>query len=250
MNKKITLLIQIFIVLTIVVTASFLLWQQADPTLSHQESSGLNKLDNSESYEVEADPLSAEVIEQELEVGAEEIVIEEVVDLDSASEYIEESISETSVVEELAQVDLSAEIDQDAEINTDIVVIEEIITEPINEASETDVGESNDQEEEFVETITVQLTASGPGVSYNFALDVTAGDTAEDVMLTARKEGFKYSATNFPGLGNFVESIGGVSSDEKAGIYWKFYINNSLASAGISSQKVFDGDVIGWKFEK
>lgn len=105
-------------------------------------------------------------------------------------------------------------------------------------------------EEPTKKTITVQLKASGPNVSYNAKIEVTAGSTVQTVMNTAKQQGFRYSVSQNSSLGAFVESIQGVSTNKDTEMYWIYRVNGALAIAGISSYVIKSGDVISWTYEK
>jgi len=59
---------------------------------------------------------------------------------------------------------------------------------------------------------------------------------------------FSFSGRDFPGLGFFVDSIGGKKSAK--GFYWTLFINNNLSETGVSSTNVMPGDTILWRYQK
>jgi len=53
----------------------------------------------------------------------------------------------------------------------------------------------------------------------------------------------------FPGMGEFVETINGITNDKIAGKYWIYYINGAVAQIGISQYIPKQNDIIEWKYE-
>lgn len=78
------------------------------------------------------------------------------------------------------------------------------------------------------------------------------GSNVYDLMngIAAQYPEFHFKGRNFPGLGFFVEEINGVSQNKKEGFYWIYYINNKVASVGVSNYKIKENDVITWNYEK
>jgi len=69
--------------------------------------------------------------------------------------------------------------------------------------------------------------------------------------LSARSaDHFYFVAREYPGMGFFVEEINGLKNDNRAGIYWIYYINGQSAKIGISNYIIKSGDIIEWKYEK
>lgn len=62
-----------------------------------------------------------------------------------------------------------------------------------------------------------------------------------------------FSYTEYPELNDvFINCIGGVCSQQltdNSGMYWMLYVNTMLSSFGANQTKVYDGDVIEWKYE-
>jgi hypothetical protein len=79
----------------------------------------------------------------------------------------------------------------------------------------------------------------------NYQLPVTSTSTALEAMRNARLD---FKTKTFSGLGEFVEEIGGLKSDQQNGKYWIYYINGKSAKLGISTQIVKPGDLIEWKY--
>lgn len=59
---------------------------------------------------------------------------------------------------------------------------------------------------------------------------------------------FSFTTRTFPGLGEFVESIGGMQN--RNGFYWTLFINGALSEYGVSSLSVMPGDVLEWRYQK
>ena len=60
--------------------------------------------------------------------------------------------------------------------------------------------------------------------------------------------GFFFSGHDFPGLGLFVEEIGGLKNRD--GFYWTLFINNTLSEKGASTVNANPGDVVEWRYQK
>jgi Domain of unknown function (DUF4430) len=81
---------------------------------------------------------------------------------------------------------------------------------------------------------------------------ISAGEEVileEEMMrLKERNSRFTFTQKEYPGLGQFVESIGGKKS--AGGEYWIFYVNGKESSTGVSTTIIHEGDVIEWKYKK
>lgn len=85
------------------------------------------------------------------------------------------------------------------------------------------------------------------GTRYPFA--VTAGMTLADAMRSlATTAGLRFTSSDYPGLGIFIESIGGRANSD--GYYWFLYVNGTSASRGASQTPVHPGDSFEWRFEQ
>ncbi|MDP4001321.1 MAG: DUF4430 domain-containing protein [bacterium] len=62
------------------------------------------------------------------------------------------------------------------------------------------------------------------------------------------KETHNIETQEFSGIGEFVNSIGGIEPDSSH--FWGFYINGQQAQVGASQYETSSGDVIEWKLEK
>lgn len=121
---------------------------------------------------------------------------------------------------------------------------EELVPQP----AETGDIVSNDGEAQ-AGTITVQLETSGTDTTYDQSIAVDSEATVQEVMETAAKANdFEYTTQTAEGLGEYVDSVGGVVASGETG-YWLYYINDAAALEGIATQTVQDGDAIEWRLE-
>ena len=68
-----------------------------------------------------------------------------------------------------------------------------------------------------------------------------------DFMTKLQKEGkINFRAKNYPGMGEFIESINGIKNSDKN---WIYYINGKKAEIGVSNYKINNGDIVSWKYE-
>lgn len=70
---------------------------------------------------------------------------------------------------------------------------------------------------------------------------ITAGETA--ILLL--KSDHSVQTTEYPGLGEMVQSIDGVSADSKH--FWEFFVNGKSSNVGASSYVLKDSDAVEWK---
>jgi hypothetical protein len=98
-------------------------------------------------------------------------------------------------------------------------------------------------------TAATNATLSIHGTTY--PLTITRGETVETAMhalastTATTTTPFSFTEKNYPGLGEFIESIDGVPSQD--GSYWILYINGKSSSLGVSSATLSPGDAIEWK---
>lgn len=98
-------------------------------------------------------------------------------------------------------------------------------------------------------SVMVELKTSGAEEVYNQQLKVEDGATVLEVMEAAEAEGtFEFTTQTAEGLGEYVDSVGGVEGSADAG-YWLFYVNDEASVEGVTAVEVEDGDVIEWKLE-
>lgn len=86
-----------------------------------------------------------------------------------------------------------------------------------------------------------------------YPLSVPAKTTLYEAMVILSKDqsieqSFSFTTKNFPGLGQFVESINGAPNESRK--YWMYYINGKQGSIGVSNYIVEAGDIVEWKREK
>ncbi len=63
-----------------------------------------------------------------------------------------------------------------------------------------------------------------------------------------KKNNFSFQSKEYPGMGQFIESINGVKNNRDQN--WIYYVNGKKAEIGVSNYKVNNGDIISWKYEK
>jgi hypothetical protein len=66
--------------------------------------------------------------------------------------------------------------------------------------------------------------------------------------LQGLKDKYTVRTKEYSGLGEFVESISGISPDSKH--FWAFYVNGSLSNVGPSFYNMKKSDKIEWKLEE
>ena len=82
-----------------------------------------------------------------------------------------------------------------------------------------------------------------------YAVEVESGATVLQAMQKLSTESdFSFNGREFPGLGYFVEEINGVKGN--ADKFWAYYVNDILASVGVSQYVLKTGDIINFKYEK
>ena len=82
-----------------------------------------------------------------------------------------------------------------------------------------------------------------------YALGVEPGATVLQTMQKLSTESdFSFNGREFPGLGYFVEEINGIKGN--ADKFWAYYVNDILASVGVSQYVLKTGDIINFKYEK
>ena len=93
------------------------------------------------------------------------------------------------------------------------------------------------------------VTATFNVASTSYQLSVPPSSTLETgmAMLAAQSpQQFAFTQKEFPGLGEFVESINGVPNTDHD--FWFLYVNGKESSTGISTTIVHSGDVIEWRY--
>jgi hypothetical protein len=81
-------------------------------------------------------------------------------------------------------------------------------------------------------------------------IPVLAPGTVLDAMDAYKKvsDTFSYAGKEHPGIGFFVQEIGGVREGE--GYYWMLYVNGETADLGASRLRVAPGDTVEWRFQE
>jgi hypothetical protein len=142
---------------------------------------------------------------------------------------------------------------------------DEVVTEPeefapgahatTTETATESVAPTESMGEEVPPVYTTTEDTEGPsevmleGPQTTYTLDVMEMGTVLEVMDKAVAEGvFSYRGRTYPGIGVFVEEVGGLKNEK--GMYWILYINGETSDRGVSSARVVPGDVITWNYEK
>lgn len=83
----------------------------------------------------------------------------------------------------------------------------------------------------------------------SYAIPVSAEGTVLEAMRAhAAATDFSFSGSEFPGLGLFVEEIGGLANED--GYYWTLFIDNALSEQGASSARVTPRNHVEWRYQK
>lgn len=82
---------------------------------------------------------------------------------------------------------------------------------------------------------------------YSFASPIT-GTVLDAMRAHASSSSFTFISHEYPGMGAFIDSIGGLESGD--GYYWILYVNGADAARGASAQQVKVGDIVEWRYEK
>jgi len=77
---------------------------------------------------------------------------------------------------------------------------------------------------------------------------LTEGAALDAMHAFADASNFSFSGRNFPGLGFFIEEIGGHKNAD--GNYWFLYINDESSQKGASQTKVSPGDIVEWRYKE
>lgn len=82
-----------------------------------------------------------------------------------------------------------------------------------------------------------------------YQIDITPNETVIGAMRSLASAGeFTFTSSEYPGLGEFVDSINGQKG--VGGMYWILYVNDTTSASGVSATTLKTGDVIEWKYEK
>ena len=97
--------------------------------------------------------------------------------------------------------------------------------------------------------LTVELSATGDSVELAETVEIEDGATVLDVMEAAAEDGdFEYTTQTAEGLGEYVDTVGGLAGSGDAG-FWLYYVNDEAALEGVATLEVEDGDAIEWRYE-
>lgn len=82
-----------------------------------------------------------------------------------------------------------------------------------------------------------------------YPITVSPGETVVGAMhALASTSDFTFTSRDYPGLGEFVDSINGVQN--AGGKYWMLYVNGISATSGASLVTLATDDKVEWKYEK
>ena len=96
-------------------------------------------------------------------------------------------------------------------------------------------------------TISFSLTINDKTTESRTAPGTTVYRTMQDLMAEGK---IAFHATEYSGMGYFVDEIDGIKNDPKNGIYWIYYLNGQSAKVGVSLYSLKANDIITWKYEK
>lgn len=96
-------------------------------------------------------------------------------------------------------------------------------------------------------SVTLKITNDTKISSYN--LKVKKDSTVLAVMDEAKNQGKIEYSSSTSSYGTLIESINNIKNDATTNKYWSYYINNQMASQGVSAQKVKSNDLIEWKYQ-
>jgi len=70
-----------------------------------------------------------------------------------------------------------------------------------------------------------------------------------DLLSLASENNFEIKTRDYgAGLGVFIDSINNIGPDPTGKKWWQYWVNNEYAKEGVSTRKVFPGDIIEFKF--
>ena len=127
-----------------------------------------------------------------------------------------------------------------------------------NKESEINLEINNKEEDTFttstgekiVENLPYSATITVDGKNYIIGFE-KEGSVLKDLLDKLQTESdFRFSGTNYSGIGFFITEINGIKNDNKKGKYWVYYLNGQSAQAGVSVQKINSNDNIEWKYEE
>jgi hypothetical protein len=96
-------------------------------------------------------------------------------------------------------------------------------------------------------TLVIRSAANEPT---SYQVSVTEPITVADLLKSAQPQGLQFSAEDYGApLGLLVTSLNSLANNQQKKMYWYFYVNGNLSSAGASTTKVAPGDTVEWRYE-
>ncbi len=92
-----------------------------------------------------------------------------------------------------------------------------------------------------------ELTIRNGGTAV-YPIVANEGTYLIDAMHSLSTSGLEFTSREYPGMGAFVDSIGGVKNAD--GNYWILYLGGIKASVGASSVRLHQGDTVEWRYEQ
>lgn len=86
-----------------------------------------------------------------------------------------------------------------------------------------------------------------PAREYTLSIDGETTVLAAMEALSA-SSAFTFAGQEFPGLGFFVEEIGGLKNAD--GFYWTLFIDGKPSALGVSSARVTPSNHVEWRYQK
>lgn len=81
-----------------------------------------------------------------------------------------------------------------------------------------------------------------------YRIPVSGSTVLSSMEAFAASGEFSFSGREYPGLGLFVEEIGGLKNAE--GFYWTLFVNGILSEKGASSAEIAPDSNIEWRYQK
>ena len=124
-----------------------------------------------------------------------------------------------------------------------------VVVEPVAPSTEAPIVSTTSETAPAVSIPANYLhaTMSVAGVSYDLAFPPDSTLEAAMNLLESQNTSFSFTEQEYPGLGEFVDSING--KENAGGNYWFLYVNTAQSPTGITDTTLHSGDVIEWKYE-
>lgn len=101
---------------------------------------------------------------------------------------------------------------------------------------------------QFAETYSEKELVQDAEVTNLYTIPILSDVTVLEAMnALASNSNFSFSGRDFPGIGLFVEEIGGKKNG--GGFYWTLFINNELSEIGATQAEVSPNDIVEWHYE-